>query len=115
MDKRNMFNGGCCLDATERRIILKEYNKIEKILSKLFKRFIKSRDAKSAEEIAHVIWDIAWDISESMIFEEMAEYYYGAEVEAEYSKIKHIHEKFVCETNKRLGYHLNDETGRWVK
>jgi hypothetical protein len=114
MNKKNWNNGGCCLDAAENKALRKEWNRFKKTFYKLAKKLIKIRDAKSEEEIAHVLWDIMWGLSDDtyeyrdMILDEFGCW-------DEYHKIEDTHERYACKINKEMGYHLSDETGHWVK
>ena len=115
MNMRNYDNGtgGCCLDPAENKALRKEWKKFEKAFYKLVYKLIKMRRAGTEEEIAHVLWDIMWGLSEDkyeyrdMILDEFGCW-------DEYQKIEDTHEKYVAETNMEVGYHLN-ELGHWVK
>ena len=116
MNMRNWNNGtgGCCLDSAENKALRREWNRFEKTFYKLVRKLIKVRKAKTETEIAHVLWDIMWGLGDdSYEYRDMILDEFGCW--DEYLKIEDTHERYVCKTNKEVGYHLSDETGHWVK
>lgn len=115
MVKRNWDNGtgGCCLDASENKRLRREWKSYIKIYDKLIKKLAKLRGAETKEELAHVIWDINWRLSDDEC--ECTEYWLDTyDCQEEFDKIQTTHEKYIAKIKMEKGYHL-DEYGRWVK
>lgn len=114
MNKRNWNNGGCCLDAEERKAMKKEWKKFYKICIKMVNKLAKMRKAMTEKEWAHVMWDIQWAVGEKMdciLDDKFSEHM----VEGEFDKINAAHRKHVCECHRELGYHYDDVNGCWTK